>query len=261
MKAQQTNVDTIANNISNVNTVGYKSQSAQFKSLLYQTLQTESTTANGDPKPTTAQVGLGTRIASTNTSFAQGAMTATDSATALCISGDGFFSVRDLDGTVKYTRNGDFTWSLANDGARVLTTAEGYYVLDDNGNRITLPEGASGDTVSFGTEGQLAYRGADGNYIQTGQSVGVFQFNNPKGLEKTGESMWAATESSGAPLNEANAAGITRSKINQGYLEASNVNVADEMVNLIVAQRAYELNSRAITTSDTMLEQANNLRR
>ncbi len=261
MKAQQTNVDTIANNISNVNTVGYKSQSAQFKSLLYQTLRTETTTANAEPKPTTAQVGLGTRIASLNTSFKQGAMTATDSATALCIEGEGFFSVRDVDGSIKYTRNGDFMWSLAIDGSRVLTTSEGYNVLDNDGNRITLPDGVGGDTVSFGTEGQLAYRGADGNYIQTGQSVALYQFNNPKGLEKVGESMWQATESSGAARNEATAAGITRSKINQGYLEASNVNVADEMVNLIVAQRAYELNSRAITTSDTMLEQANNLRR
>lgn len=261
MKAQQTNVDTIANNIANVNTVGYKSQSTQFKSLLYQTLREKTTTANGNPKPTTAQVGLGTRVASTNTDFTQGTMQATESATALCITGDGFFNIRGADGEMYYTRSGDFTWSMDTNGNRVLTTSKGLEVLDTQGNPIYLPNGASGDTVSFGSDGALAYKAQDGTYILTGQSVGLYQFNNPKGLEKTGDSMFQQTAASGAALNETTAAGVRRSTIAQGFLEASNVDVADEMVNMIVAQRAYELNSKAITTSDTMLEQANNLKR
>lgn len=261
MKAQQTNVDAIANNIANVNTVGYKSQSVQFKSLLYQTLRTATTTANGEDKPTTAQVGLGTRVASTNTNFTPGTMQTSDSSTALYISGEGFFAVRGADLETYYTRNGDFTWALDTNGNRVLATSKGQEVLDIAGNPIVLPEGASGDSVSFGTDGALAYKGDDGNYILTGQYVAVYQFSNTKGLEKTGDSLFQETDASGPALNEATTAGVRRSTIVQGCLEASNVNIADEMVNLIIAQRAYELNSKAITTSDTMLEQANNLKR
>lgn len=261
MKAQQTNVDTIANNIANVNTVGYKSQSAQFKTLLYQTLRTATTTANGEDKPTTAQVGLGTRVASTNSDFDQGAPQANSSPTALYITGEGFFAVRGVDNDTYYTRNGDFVWALDNNGGRVLATSQGQEVLDYDGNPIYLPEEGSGDSVSFGSDGAVAYRLADGTYAQTGQRVALYQFSNVRGLVKTGETQFQASAASGAPISERDAAGITPSTIAQGYLEASNVNVADEMVNLIVAQRAYELNSRAITTSDTMLEQANNLRR
>ncbi len=261
MKAQQVNVDTIANNLANVNTVGYKSQTTQFKSLLYQTLRTETTTANGETKPTTAQVGLGARVASTNTDFSQGTMQANSSKTALCVSGEGFFSIRGADGETYYTRNGDFTWALDDAGNRVLATSKGEEVLDYDGNPIMLPADASGDSVSFGTDGSVAYKGADGTYVPTGQTVALYQFNNPKGLEKEGDSKFAVTAASGGALSEATTAGLTSSTIAQGYLEASNVNVADEMVNLIVAQRAYEMNSKAITTSDTMLEQANNLKR
>ncbi len=261
MKAQQTNVDTIANNLANVNTTGYKSQSVQFKSLLYQTMQTETTSANGETKPTSAQVGLGTRVASTNTSYTQGAQLASSNKMALCINGDGFFAVTGEDGQTYYTRNGDFTWSLDNNGNRILTNANGNPVLDSNGNRITIPGTASADGVSFGTDGQVAYKGPDGNYIGTGQTVGLYQFRNPAGLEKNANNLLTQTAASGLAMNEATDAGLTRSTISQGFLEGSNVNVADEMVNLIIAQRAYEMNSKAITTSDTMLEQANNLKR
>ena len=113
MNAQQTNVDTIANNLANVNTVGYKSQVAQFKSLLYQTLQTATTTANGDPKPVTSQVGLGVRNSSINQIFTQGSLLASESDTAFAIEGDGFFAVRTPNGETNYTRNGDFTWAMS----------------------------------------------------------------------------------------------------------------------------------------------------
>lgn len=261
MKAQQTNVDTIANNLANVNTMGYKSQSTQFKTLLYQTLQTETTTANGENKPTTAQVGLGTRVASINTSFTQGQQTATTNPVGLFISGNGFFQILGSDGEAYYTRNGDFGWSLDNNGNRMLSTNSGLAVLDRNGNTITVPAEVGVDSVSIGSDGAVAYRGADGNYIQTGQFVALYQFRNPNGLEKQAETLMAVTEASGAPMPEQLTPGITNSTIAQGFLEGSNVNVADEMVNLIVAQRAYEMNSKAITTSDTMLEQANNLKR
>ncbi len=261
MKAQQTNVDTIANNIANVNTVGYKSQSTQFKSLLYQTLSSPSTTANSETKPTNAQVGLGTRVASTNISFSQGAMTATDSNTALCISGDGFFAIQGADGETYYTRNGDFSWAIDTNGDRVLATSNGEYVLDSEGNHIVVPGDASADSVVFASDGTIAYRDDDGNYVYTGQTVGLYQFSNVNGLLLVGDNKYAATVTSGDPMNEATNDGLSKSTIAQGYLEASNVDVADEMVNLIIAQRAYELNSKAITTSDTMLEQANNLKR
>jgi flagellar basal-body rod protein FlgG len=261
MRAQQTSVDTIANNIANVNTVGYKSQSTQFKTLLYQTLRTEATTANGETKPTTAQVGLGTRVASTNSDFTQGAMQASTSPTALCISGEGFFAIRGADNEVYYTRNGDFVWSLNQNGQKVLSDSQGEAVLDYQGNPIVLPDGVSGENVAFGSDGSVSYELANGNYVKTGQRVALYQFENTRDLIKTGETQFQTSASSGNPISEENGTGLIPSTIAQGYIEASNVNIADEMVNLIMAQRAYELNSRAITTSDTMLEQANNLKR
>ena len=262
MRAEQVGVDTISNNIANVNTVGYKTQNTQFKTLLYQTLQSETTTANGEPKPTTAQVGLGTRVASINASFSQGALLANTNPMACAIEGKGFYSVQGVDQEVYYTRDGDFGWSLDADGARVLTNSSGLKILDTQGNRITLPAGAGADSVSVGRNGAIAYRQADGTTVQTGQILGLYQFPNPVGLEKTSGNLFQESEASGEPINEATTnLPITRSTIAQGYLEGSNVNVADEMVNLIISQRAYELNSKAITTSDSMLETANGLKR
>lgn len=261
MKAQQTSVDTIANNLANVNTVGYKSQSAQFKSLLYQKLQDETTTANGQTKPTSAQVGLGTRIASLNTSFTQGAQLASQNFMACCINGDGFFAVGGADGGTYYTRNGDFNWALDQNNRTILCTASGNPVLDRNGQRIVLPENAPAASVSIGTDGAVAYRGPDGNYVRTGQVIGLFQFRNPVGLEKNANNLLAVTDASGAAMREDLNPGLKASTVSQGFLEGSNVNVADEVVNLIVAQRAYEMNSKTITTTDSMMDTANNLKR
>ena len=261
MKGQQTNVDTIANNLANVNTTGYKTQTTQFKTLLYQTLQEETTTATGDVKQTTAQVGLGTRVASINSIYTQGIQTASDNKSALYINGQGFFAVRGADNKTYYTRNGDFGWSLDANGRRVLTNSDGLEVLDNGGNPILLPDEAGTDAVTFGTDGAVAYRRPDGTYTQTGQSVALYQFANPVGLEKNGSNLLSVSNNSGQPRNEANTNGLIRSTIAQGYIEGSNVNVADEMVNMIIAQRAYEMNSKAITTSDSMLDTANNLKR
>ena len=261
MKSQQTAVDTIANNIANVNTTAYKGQTTQFKTLLYQTLSASSTNAAGETKPTSAQVGLGTRIASINTNFSQGAMTASDSLTAMCISGEGFFAIQGEDGNTYYTRDGNFTWALRADGTRALTTVEGYLVLDQNGEAITIPATASTEGFAVATDGTVSYKDSSGNVVTTGQTIALYQFANKVGLSKVGENLYAVSAASGAAQPEWSTDGLTKSSIYQGYLEASNVSVADEMVNLIIAQRAYELNSKAITTSDTMLEEANNLKR
>ncbi len=261
MKGQQTAVDTIANNLANVNTTAYKSQTTQFKTLLYQTLKATSTNAEGETKPTSAQVGLGTRVASINSNFTIGQMIASDSKTAMFINGEGFFAVSDGDATY-YTRNGNFTWGLDANGNRVLTTAEGYKVLDQAGAQITLPNTAGTEGFAVNEDdGSISYRTADGTYTATGQSIALYQFTNKVGLSKIGENLYEETEASGEPISEWNTNGVSRSGIVQNYLEGSNVNVADEMVNLIISQRAYEMNSKAITTSDTMLEEANNLKR
>lgn len=261
MISQQTAVDTISNNLANVNTVGYKNEKAEFKSLLYQTLQTRTTSANGGEKPIPAQVGLGTRTASITSSFKQGSMLESQSDTAFAIDGDGFFAVRGADGQTYYTRNGDFKLSVNGDNSLTLVTSDGYAVQDSNGNDIRIPAGVNTSKLVISTDGQFGYQDGVGNYISLNQRLGVYQFNNPAGLEKLSSSLLQTTDASGAPINEATAVNITKSNVIAGFLEGSNVQVADEMVNLIVAQRAYEMNSKAIQAADDMLGQANQLKR
>ena len=261
MNAQQTNVDTIANNLANVNTVGYKSQAAQFKSLLYQTLQTKTTTANGEDKPTSSQVGLGVRNSSINSIFRQGSLLSSESDTSFAIEGNGFFAVRGSDGNTYYTRNGDFTWATNGNNGLILTDQDGQPVLSSTGRTITLNANYVASRVTITGDGTICYPDANNNPQSMGMSIGLYQFNNPGGLERKGSTLWAATEASGTVLNEATNRNVSKSKVVQGYLEGSNVQVADEMVNLIVAQRAYEMNSKAITTTDEMMQTANNLKR
>ncbi|MBP3604291.1 MAG: flagellar hook-basal body protein [Lachnospiraceae bacterium] len=261
MNAQQTNVDTIANNLANVNTVGYKTQSAQFKSLLYQNLQTVTTTANGDPKPTSSQVGLGVRNSSINSIFTQGSLLASNSDTSFAIEGDGFFSIRGSDGNTYYTRNGDFTWATNAGGGVILTNTDGLPVLSSTGQAITLNSNYVTSKITITKDGTVCYPDASNNPQSLGITIGVYQFNNPGGLEREGDSLWKVTEASGVAMNEATNGSLQKSNIVQGYLEGSNVQVADEMVNLIVAQRAYEMNSKAITTTDEMMQTANNVKR
>ena len=261
MIAQQTNVDTIANNISNVNSTGYKTSKAEFKSLLYQTIQSRSTSANGDEKPVSAQVGLGTRLASITSNFSQGSMLASESNTAFAIQGNGLFGLQAPDGTVYYTRNGDFKWSIGTDGV-TLASSDGLPVLDTNGNPIILPNDVAASDVMFTSKtGELGYVNPGGEYVSLNMTIGTWQFNNTAGLEKLGDSLYGVTDASGPALNESTTAGLNRSDILNRYLEGSNVQIADEMVDLIVAQRAYEMNSKAIQASDEMLGQANSLRR
>ena len=260
MIAQQVNLDTIANNLSNVNTMGYKTHVNEFKTLLYQTLQTRTTTANGEQKPTSAQVGLGTRNAAITTIFKTGSMLASDSDTAFAIDGKGFFAVRAADGNTYYTRNGNLLFTLATNGS-MLATTDGLPVLDTNGNPIILNNDYVLSRITVTADGQLCYPDENNTPQPIGITIGLFQFNNPNGLERLADSLYAQTAASGQPINEATNNAVERSSVIQGYLEGSNVQVADEMVGMIVTQRAYEMNSKAIQASDEMLQQANNLRR
>lgn len=260
MIAQQTNLDVIANNLANVNTNGYKAEVAEFKSLLYQTMQTKTTSANGDFKPISAQVGLGTRNSSITSVFRQGSLLASNSDTAFAIEGKGFFAVRGEDGQVYYTRNGNFNFNTGKNGM-VLSNSDGLPVLDTTGKAIELDERYVATKITVSADGQLCYPDETNNPQPIGITIGVYQFSNPAGLEKTGDTLYAVTDASGAALNEATNQNLDKSRIVQGYLEGSGVQVVDEMVNMIVAQRAYEMNSKAITTSDEMMQIANNLKR
>lgn len=259
MIAQQTSVDTISNNLANVNTVGFKAEKAEFKSLLYQTIQSPTTTANGENKPINAQVGLGTRTAAITSQYAQGALTASESNTAFAINGQGFFSIQGSDGKTYYTRNGNFQIAVGTNGM-MLTDSSGNPVLDSKGNTIVFPKNADVNTLTVSSSGEIFYQ-VNGKMTSTGKYLGVYQFGNAAGLEKLSNSLLAETEASGQPINERTNNNVTDSQICQNYLEASSVQVVDEMVNLIVAQRAYEMNSKAIQAADDMLSQANQLKR
>lgn len=271
MRAQQTNVDTIANNLANVNTTGYKSQEASFKSLLYQNLQSTSTNNAGENKPVAAEVGLGSRVSAITSAFKQGPLLASDSPFAVAIEGDGFFRVRTVDGEIQYTRDGNFIVSPV-EGGNMLCTADGYPVLDQMGNEIILPKDYAADDITISPDGVIGFPGEDGNvrplinYLtpdgneQYEIKLALVQFNNPAGLHKEGNNNFSVTVASGDPMMEDANPNLKKSKTLQRYTEGSNVDVANEMVNLIVAQRAYEMNSKAIQATDEMMQQANNLR-
>ncbi len=309
MRAQQTNVDNIANNVANVNTLGYKAKKAEFKSLLYQTLQTESTNNAGENKPIPAQVGTGTRIASITSSYAQGNLLASDNPYSIAIEGSGFFKVRRPNGEIGYTRDGNMKISPHTDGNH-LVSSEGYAILDQNNNPIIIPpsttmrdnegniiidsanqpvrfellinkltidsdgsiyvdtkgsgiDSATGEKIELSDHGinDATYRLTNvANNQQYNVTLGLVQFNNPQGLTEVGGNVLAESAVSGAPMEESATDGLASSKTHQYYIEGSNVQVADEVVNLIVAQRAYEMNSKMIQTTDDMMQQANNLR-
>lgn len=273
MIAQQTNVDVISNNLANVNSTGYKASTAEFKSLLYQTLQSRSTSANGDDKPIPAQVGTGARTAAITTHFSQGSLIDSTSTFAFGLEGDGLFGLMNPDGEIVYTRNGDFTAGKTNDGGFMICSSDGYPVVDSDGNPIQFSGEYDVSNLVITSDGSFYYRvieeqpDENGNMHKTERlddletRMGVFQFTNPSGLDSIGSSLYKETEASGIAMEEGTYTELKRTKVCQGRLEASNVQVADEMVNLIVAQRAYEMNSKAIQAADDMLGQANQLKR
>lgn len=258
MGAQQLNVDTISNNISNVDTSAYKKERLEFKSLLYQTMERASLDDADTGKPVNLQVGLGVRPIATSRIFSQGNVERTEVNTDLAIEGQGFFMVRTGEDEVSYTRDGSFKISLG-DGENNLVTSEGYYVLNSDGEPVSIPENVPVKDIIISDNGSIRYM-QNGEEQDTGVTIGVVQFANPQGLEAIGGNLYTTTAASGDAILEADGE-VPKSKISQGFLELSNVNIAEEMVNLIVAQRAYELNSKSITTSDEMLQLANNLKK
>ena len=258
MTAQQLNVDTISNNISNVDTAAYKKERLEFKSLLYQTMERASLDDADTGKPVNLQVGLGVRPVAVSRMFMQGSLERTEVPTDLAIQGEGFFMIKTGEDEVSYTRDGSFKISLG-DGGNNLVTSEGYYVLDINGEPITIPQNVAIKDMIISDNGSISYM-QNGELQNLGISIGLVQFANNQGLEAIGGNLYKTTPASGEPILESDGE-ISKSKISQGSLEQSNVNIAQEMIDLIVAQRAYELNSKAITTSDEMLQQANNLKK
>ncbi len=259
MIAQQTNVDTIANNLANINTTGFKKENAEFKSLLYQTVQKNSTDSEGAQKPVGVQVGLGVRNSAITSQFTQGIFTETGGDWDFAIGGSGFFAVQLEDGTVGYTRSGAFKMGIGANGT-TMSDAEGHPVLDSNGAPLVFDAEISTSRINVDAYGNIMQKDDNGNDQYTGIRMGLVQFNNPAGLLKTSSSVFKESVASGAARWEANDPNLEPSEVRRKYLEGSNVQAADEMVNLIVAQRAYEMNSKIITASDTMLQQANNLR-
>lgn len=258
MITQQTNVDVIANNISNINTTGFKRETPQFKTLLYQTIQEESTGNNGQVRPVGVQVGLGVRNSAIVSQYTKGVISETGNNFDLAIEGKGFFMIQLPDGSTGYTRNGAFGISMGFNGS-TLVNSEGYSVLDATGNPIVFNQNTDVSLINIDSYGNVSYTIDENNQAMITQ-IGLAQFNNPAGLEKMSNSLLKETDASGIARIEAWDNELGKSVIRSGYLEGSNVEAANEMVDLIVAQRAYEMNSKAIQASDEMLQLANNLR-
>lgn len=258
MKGQQTNVDVISNNLSNVNTTAYKKSTVTFKDLVY---DNRERAYNLDRKeaPVDLQIGLGAKPSATLKDFSNGNYQATENPTDLAISGEGFFTLRNANDEIIYTRDGSFKFSPTEDG-QMLVNSQGYPVLNAEGNEIVLKL-SSFESMVIGQAGEISLRNADNEIEPTGMELGIVKFQNAAGLLSLGSNNYAATENSGAAVWENAADDIEKSSVMQYYLEGSNVQLVDEMVNLIVAQRAYEINSKAINAADEMLQQANNLRR
>ena len=252
MKGQQTNMDVISNNIANVNTYGGKKVRAEFQDLVYQTIRDAGAQSGADSQyPTGMQIGLGTRVAATNRVFTQGSLQTTDNPTDIGIQGEGFFRITLPDGTIGYTRDGSFKL----DSQRRLVTTDGYPLADD----ITIDQNAPSDSIVIAGDGQVSCTPAGGTQQNVGQ-ITLARFVNPAGLTAIGKNLFVVSEASGEAI-ESNPGEEGAGTLTQGTLEMSNVQIVEEMVNMIVSQRAYESNSKAVTTSDSMLEIANGLKR
>ena len=249
MEAQQLNLNTIANNLANVSTTGFKRSKIEFQDMLYQKPRAVGAEAGGgNLVPTGVEMGNGSRVVSTAKIFTQGQLKQTGERMDVAIEGEGFFEVQRPDGTTAYTRDGAF--KVANDGR--VTTSDGLPVLS---GFQPIPPNATG--VSISSNGEVTVQTPDGNQAFR---IQLARFNNPAGLASLGGNLYQETPSSGTP-NVGNAGEAGVGSLVQGYLETSNVNVAEEMVNMILAQRAYEINSKSIQTSDQMMEQLNQLKR
>ncbi len=251
MRAQETNIDVIANNLANVNTTGFKKSSAHFEDLIYQQiLEPGAPTSQTTESPTGIQVGLGVKTSSVAKDFTQGDLTATGNQLDIAIEGSGFFEVSLPDGTASYSRSGN----LQIDSEGQLVTADGFPLNP----AITVP--ADSLSVTIAQDGTVSVRQpGTAAPAEIGQITGV-RFANPAGLRAVGRNLYEETESSGSPTSGIfSEDGLGR--ISQGFLESSNVSIVEQVVNMITAQRAYEASSKGVQTSDEMLSQAINLKR
>jgi len=251
MMAQQANVDVISNNLANVNTTGYKKTRLDFQDLIYQNLRDPGAqNAQGNQLPTGLQLGHGVKAVGTQKIYTQGTYQQTGNPLDMVIEGNGFFQITMPDGSLAYTRDG----ALKKDGQGRIVNTDGYLLEP----QITIPENAT--SVSITSDGTVSVIIPGNNTPQEIGQIQLVSFVNPAGLNNTGRNLMTETAASGNPIvGTPGQDGI--GTITQYYIEMSNVQVVEEMVNMIVAQRAYEVNSKAIQASDEMLQQANNLRR
>ncbi len=253
MNGQQSNIDAISHNLSNVNTTGYKQQRVEFEDLIYQNIKTAGTPATEDTvNPVGIQQGAGVRVGATQRVFTQGSLQNTGVDTDLAIVGDGFFRVQKYDGSYAYTRDGTFKVDMTGQ----LVNNNGLRVMPE----IILPEGYDIHTLAISDDGRVTVK-INGEKTPTlvGQ-MELYRFPNAVGLKANGDNLYTVTNASGQPIAGRpgyEGMGVTKHK----FVEMSNVSVVNEMVQMIVAQRAYEFNSKAIQTSDTMLNTAVNLKR
>ncbi|NDP46970.1 MAG: flagellar basal-body rod protein FlgG [Sulfuriferula multivorans] len=249
LDAQQTQMDVISNNLANVSTSGFKRARAVFEDLLYQTIRQPGAQSSEQTQlPSGLQIGTGVKPVATERIFTQGNLQQTGNSKDVAIQGNGFFQVLMPDGTTSYSRDGSFQ----SDANGQMVTSSGYAVQP----AITIPAGTQSLTIARDGTVSVTLAGS-----ATPTTIGTLQlamFINPAGLQSLGENLYAETASSGTPSSNApgsNGAGT----LNQGYVETSNVNVVEELVNMIQTQRAYEINSKAIKTSDEMLQRLSQL--
>ncbi len=249
MIAQQLNIDVISNNLANVNTIGFKKSRAEFEDLMYQNLKIAGSVTGEDNRiPTGIQVGLGVRPTTVHKFFTQGDYQNTGNALDLAIEGEGFFQV-EVNGELMYTRAGAF--KLNQDGT--IVTANGYVLQP----QFTVP--AETKNIAVSETGHIAALDSTGAELAAAE-IPLFTFINAAGLDARGRNLYTATEASGAAV-EGVPGTDNVGTVAQGFLEMSNVEIVDEMVNMIVGQRAYEMNSKSIQTSDSMLQMAVQLKR
>jgi len=249
MTAQQTQLDVISHNLANVATAGFKRGTALFEDLIYQNLrQVGGNTADNAELPTGLHIGLGVRTVATARTYSQGNLQQTDNNLDVAINGNGFFRIQLPDGSVAYTRDGSF--KLNNQGQ--IVTNQGYLLVDSP----TVPENAR--SLTIGKDGQITALLPGQAKPQVIGQITLANFINPAGLEPMGQNLFLESQASGAP-NEGTPGAEGFGQVMQGFLESSNVNVVQELVNMIQTQRAYELNSKAVTTSDQMLQRLTQL--
>ncbi|MCX7913271.1 MAG: flagellar basal-body rod protein FlgG [Thermodesulfovibrionales bacterium] len=251
MEAQKINNDVIANNLANANTVGYRRGRADFQELIYQSVKTPgSISAEGAQVPTGIQIGLGVKPVAVQKIFDQGDFVHTGNPLDLVIEGDGFFQISMPDGSIAYTRSGAF--KLDNEGR--IVTSDGYPLEP----AITVP--ANTININISSDGRVSVIQAGSiTPVEIGQ-IELARFINPGGLKAIGKNLFIQTDSSGeATTGNPSTEGL--GTISQGFIELSNVNIVQEMVNLIISQRAYEISSKVVQASDEMLQSANNLKR